>query len=123
MQDFTKTQTKNAGRRSIKTSFTITGSAQVDAQGHTTMAVLEVTTSHHTDQKMFFSTVNRMRTHRDGMFTVGSYDLMEKAPIKSGVLSVARYSAKALEATHAAYLESIAIQIPEALEWALAKTV
>jgi hypothetical protein len=123
MLEFTKTQSKNAGRRSIKTSYTITGSEQTDKFGHVSVAVLEVSTSHHADQKMFFSTVNRNRTHNDGMFTVGSYDLMEKAPIKSGVQQTARYSVKALEATHTAYVADIAASFETALVWASEKVV
>lgn len=125
MLEFTKTQTANAARRSMKTSYVIVGSEIPNAQGHITTAVLELTTIHSKERKAFYHSAVRTRNHTDGMFQVGSYDLFEVSPIERMSTPAARYSAKALEAAHAAYLEAIGSRelIPGALEWAAAKEI
>jgi hypothetical protein len=123
MLEFTQTKTTNTERRFIKTSYVIPSTEQQDAQGRTSVAVLEVTTGHSSGGKSFSSTINRTRVSHDNGFTVSSYDLFEPKPLQRMDTKVARYSMKAMEQEHTDYLSTVGPWLSTTLDWAAAKEI
>jgi hypothetical protein len=103
--------------RSITTRYLLTDTTQPDAYGENETAALEITTSHYKERKAFIQSVSRIMVGERFIRQTISYGNGDLIP--SRLVGVARYSAKALEASHAENLARVeAYGLDALMEWA-----
>jgi hypothetical protein len=103
--------------RSITTRYLLIDTTAPDSHGDKETAALEITTHHYKERKAFIQSVSRIIV--GDVFIRQTISYGKGDPIPSRLVGVARYSAKALEASHAENLaRAEAFGLDALMEWA-----